>query len=272
MTIGPAGQNIAARLLRGVRLLLFGCLFLAVGGRAQELSLTNLLAQGDLLDQRHDTPGALQIFLKAGQLAPTNAEVLCRLVKQYCDMMHTVKTDAEKKEFAEKSLDCARRAAAADPKSPQAHVCLAVCYAKVFPYSDNQTKVNYSREIKAEAEKAVALDPNYDLSYHMLGRWNCEVANMNLFLAGLVKIAYGGLPKASNQSAIDNFKKAIELAPNRIIHHLQLAHVYHITGEEKLAAAELQTCRELTPFDLDDTDARQIAIQVTATGRWPAVF
>jgi predicted TPR repeat methyltransferase len=85
-------------------------------------------------------------------------------------------------------------------------------------------------------------------------------------------VLFGGLPKASNESAIDNFKKAIELAPNRIIHHLQLAHVYHITGKEKLAAAELQTCQQLSPFDLDDNDAKEIAIKVTATGHWPSVF
>ena len=82
----------------------------------------------------------------------------------------------------------------------------------------------------------------------MLGRWNCEVANMNLFLKGYVKIVYGGLPAASNESAIENFKKAIQLAPNRIIHHLQLAHVYHLAGKQQLVAEELKACRELTPL------------------------
>jgi len=272
MKPGVAGPSFAARLFRDARLVLFCCLFHAAGVRGQDLSLTNLLALGDAQDQQHDTPGALEIFLKAEPLAPTNAEVLCRLAKQYCDMMHLAKTQAETKAYAEKALACAQRAAAADPQNPKAHVFLAVCYAKNFPFSGNQTKVNYSRLIKAEAERAVALDPKYDLSYHMLGRWNCEVANMNLLLAGLVKIAYGGLPRASNQFAIDNFKKAIALAPNRFIHHLQLAHVYHLTGQEKLATAELAVCRGLKPLDLDDTDAQQIAIKVTGTGHWPAVF
>ena len=272
MTPGLAGRFSVARLFRRAGLLLFASFFLAASLPAGDLSLSNLLAQGDLLDQRRDTPGALEVFLKAGQLAPTNAQVQCRLVKQYCDMMHQAKTEAEKKDDVQKALACGLRATAADPQSPQAHVCLAVSYAKMFPYCDNQTKVNYSRLVKAEAEKALELDPKYDLAYHLLGRWNCQVANMNLFLSALVKIAYGGLPKASNQSAIDNFKKAIELAPKRVIHHLQLAYVYHIIGKENLAAPELQTCRDLTPFDLDDADAQQIAFKVIATGRWPSVF
>jgi Tfp pilus assembly protein PilF len=106
----------------------------------------------------------------------------------------------------------------------------------------------------------------------MLGRWNYEVANMNIFMTGLLKLVYGGLPHASNQAAVDNFKKAVALAPNRIIHHLQLAHVYHETKQEKLCAAELAQCRDLKPTDLDDEDAQRIAIKILATGKWPAVF
>ena len=61
------------------------------------------------------------------------------------------------------ALDCATRALKAGPQNPRSHVCMAVCLAKNFPYSDNQTKVNYSRRIKSEAEQAIALDPKYDL-------------------------------------------------------------------------------------------------------------
>jgi tetratricopeptide (TPR) repeat protein len=272
MTLGVAGLNFAARFCRSAALVLLFSLLPAAGVRGQDLSLTNLLAQGDARDQQRDTRGALEFYLKAEPLAATNAELLCRMAKQYCDLMHFTTNQAEKKAYAEKALACGRRAAAADPQYPLAHVCLAVGYAKNFPYSDNQTKVNYSREIKAEAEKALALDPANDISYHMLGRWNCEVANMSFLLTGLTRLVYGGLPHASNQSAIANFQKAIAIAPNRIIHHLQLAHVYHLTGQEKLVAAELALCRQLPPLDFEDSDAQKIAIKVTETGRWPAVF
>jgi Tfp pilus assembly protein PilF len=87
-----------------------------------------------------------------------------------------------------------------------------------------------------------------------------------------VKLVYGGLPDASNEQAVANFKKAIELAPGRVIHHLQLAHVYHLTGQKALALAELKICQGLTPLDLDDTDAQRIANKVLTTGSWPKVF
>ena len=240
MFAAVAKLTIAARLFPGTRLLLCCLFFQPAVVRGEDLSLTNLIAQGDLLGQKHETRAALQIYLRAEKLFPSNAEIQIKMAAAYCDLMHLTKSKTEQKTLAAQALTCGLRAGADDPKCAKAHLCISVCYAKNFPYSDNQTKVIYSRQIRAEAEKAVTLDPKFDLSYHMLGRWNCEVANMNLLLMGLVKVVYGGLPKASNEMAIQNFKKAIELAPNRIIHHLQLAHVYKITGQKKPMLDELK--------------------------------
>jgi tetratricopeptide (TPR) repeat protein len=261
-----------ARVCRGGGVALCGLVWLGTAARAEDASPARLLAQGEVLSQKHESRAALQVYLQAEKLFPANAEVQIKMAEAYMDLMHGTKSKSEQKTLAAQALACGQKAAADDAQSARAHVCVAIGYAKSFPYLDNQTKVNYSRLIKAEAEKAIGLDPKFDLSYHMLGRWNCEVANMNLLLAGLVRIVYGGLPKASNQMAIQNFKKAIELAPARIIHHLQLAHVYHITGEKKLMTAELKACAGYTPVDLDDSDAQQIAAKVLETGKWPAEF
>jgi tetratricopeptide (TPR) repeat protein len=267
-----ARPGFAARVFRGAGLALCWMLWHGAAVQAEDLSLTNLVARGEVLSQQHESRAALQVYLRAEKLFPNNAEVQIKMAEVYCDLMHLAKSKTEQKALAAQALACGRKAAADDAQSAKAHLCVAVCYAKNFPWLDNQTKVNYSRQIKAEAEKAIGLDPKFDLSYHMLGRWICEVANMNLFLTGLVKLVYGGLPKASNEMAIENFKKAIDLAPNRIIHHLQLAHVYHIVGQKKLMTAKLKACATFAPFDLDDSDAQRIAAKVLETGKWPAEF
>jgi tetratricopeptide (TPR) repeat protein len=250
--------------------ILFLCLVLANARlAAQDASLTNLLADGFRHEQLGETDAALQSYLAASRLAPTNVDILCLLAKQYCDSMHLAANHTACKIAAEHALACATNALQFAPDSSKAHVCAAICYAKNFPYLDNQKRVAYSRLIKAEAEKAIALDPNYDLAYHMLGRWNFEVSNMGFFLRGLVRMAYGGLPKASKETAIQNFKKAIELAPNRIIHHLQLARLYHYTDQENLTAEELKKCDTLTPLDMDDKDAQRIARKISESRKWP---
>jgi len=240
--------------------LLFLVLF-ALKLHAEDQSLTNLFAQGDLNEKQGKPLAALKFFLAAEKLSPTNCEILCRITKQYCDLMYSAKSKDEEKMLARKALACAQRAVKADPKSAKAHLCVAVCCTKNFPFSDNQTKINFSKSLKAEAEAAIALDPTQDVSYYMLGRWHYEVANMNFIMRGLIKIAYGGLPKASNEDAIKNFKKAIELAPQRIIHHFELSKVYLTTGQKKLALNELIKCRDLKPIDRDDAAAQKDALK-----------
>lgn len=263
---------IRLKIARFAMLLWCGMALLACRTAFAQSPVTNLFAIGRAHEDRGETDAALKSYLEASQLAPTNAEILVHLAKMYCDEMHTATNQAGAKAFAEKALDCGLQAVKSEPLSPEAHVCVAVCYAKQFPFSDNQTKINYSRQIKIEAEKGIELDPKYDLAYHMLGRWNYEVSSMNFFVKGLVKIAYGGLPKASRDAAITDFKKAIELAPNRIIHHLQLARMYHVTGKDDLVKSELEKCAALSPFDKDDKDAQAIAAKISKDGHWPDEF
>jgi tetratricopeptide (TPR) repeat protein len=250
---------------RRVWALLFLLLGLAWPGRAGELTFTNYLAQGELAEQRGDVAGALKFYTAADTLSITNCAELCLLTRRYCDLMHlaTNRQDTQKI-LAERALAAAQRAVMTDSNSATAHLCVAVGYVKNFPYADNATRVKWSKAIKSACETAIALDPKQDVSYYLLGRWHVGVADMNIFVKGIVKIVYGGLPKASRAEAIGYFQKAIALAPDRIIHHLELAKVYAETGQEKLARAELETCRNLQPRDRDDTEAKQEALALLA--------
>ena len=241
-------------------------LLLAVSTRAESLSLTNLLSQGEVAQKRGDAAGAFKFFSSAEPLA-TNCPDLCVMARRYCDLMHDTTSASLQKTLAEKALACSFRAVKIDPKNATAHLSVAVCYAKNFPYTNNQTKVNWSKLMKTECETGLALDPKQDIGYYLLGRWNFDVANMNFILKGLLKIVYGGLPQASNEEAIKNFKQAITLAPKRIIHHRELAKVYEATGETKLETAELEICRSLKPVDRDDDEAQKDAVKRLAAAR-----
>jgi tetratricopeptide (TPR) repeat protein len=241
------------------------CLLCSVAaGWAEEPSFTNFLAQAELAEQRGDVPAAMNFYAKAERLSSTNGANLCVVTRRYCDLMHLTSSPDLQKTLAGLALAVASRAVAADPNSAVAHLSLAVSYVKNFPYADNATKVKWSKAVKAECETGIALDPRQDVGYYLLGRWHVEVVNMNFLLKGIVKIAYGGLPKASNEEAIANFKKAGALMPKRIIHHLALAKVYGDTGQKKLAQTELETCVALKPNDRDDTAAQKEAAELLA--------
>jgi tetratricopeptide (TPR) repeat protein len=243
-------------MIRAKNIGLLFVLLLAVSAHAENV-FTNLISRGEQAGRQGDAAGAFAFFSRAEAVA-TNGADLCVVTRRYCDLMHDAPSDLQKT-LAQKALACANRAVAADPKNATAHLTLAVCYVKNFPYADNQTKVNWSKALKSECEAALVLDPRQDVGYYLLGRWNFDVANMNFFYRGIVRIVYGGLPHASQTEAKKNFLRAIELNPNRIIHHLELAKVYAAAGEKKSARAELERCAALKPVDRDDADAQQEA-------------
>lgn len=243
------------------------CLSLSAVGH--DKSWQELFAQGEQAEQAGETRRALELFLSAEKTAPPESEFYIKIAKQYSDLIFESKDSAEQKRFAEACLTYSRRAVAANTNNARAHLSVAVGLAKNFPYLDNQTRVDYSREIKARTEKAIELNPQEDVAYHMLGRWHFEVANMNPFVKGLAKLLYGSLPKGTYELAAANFQKAAELAPGRIIHRHELARVWLKQRKRDEAIKELRLCLTLTPMDRDDREAQQSARrQLVAEGEW----
>ncbi len=233
--------------------------FLAGAAWAGDSSLQDLLKKGDDLEQKGDTQGAIKCFLAAEEIAPSDSEILIRLAKQHSDLIFETTGEAEQKKLAEKCLAYGLQAVQASSTNARAHLTVAIGYAKNLPFLDNQAKVNYSRLLKQETEKAIALDPKLALGYHILGCWHSEVASMGMLMKGLMKLVYGGLPKASNELAVQNFSKAVELDPARIIHRWELAKVYLATGKKDKAIDEIKVCLALKPHDKDDAEAKKSA-------------
>jgi tetratricopeptide (TPR) repeat protein len=244
-------------------LFLFGNL-----GRAGDYSFTNSMEQATAAEKQKDVSAALKIYDTAAQAESNHVASLCVLARRYCDLMYLTNSAPMQKDLAERALACSLRAVEVDSNNSTAHACVAVCYAKNSAFADIKTQVSYSRQIKIEAEKAVALDPKQDIGYYLLGRWNYGVANMGLLSRTFVKVVYGGLPKASNEEAIANYKKAIQLAPERAMHHAALAMVYETVGKEQLEILELKECGKLKPTGLEDEDAQRDALKkLAALGR-----
>ena len=138
-----------------------------------------------------------------------------------------------------------------------AQLGLAICYGRVAPFLDNKTKIAYSKLVKEHAEKAVKLDPSLDYGYHVLGAWNYELAGLNPILRAIAKLIYGEVPAASYEDAVKNFKKAIELAPQRVAHHIELGRTYAALGQTELARAELNKGLALPSREKDDPGTKE---------------
>jgi Tfp pilus assembly protein PilF len=178
--------------------------------------------------------------------------------------MNDTKSESAQRDLGETALVYAKRAVAADPKSAKAQLSAAVCYGRLVAFANSKTKVEYSRLIKEHAEIALKLDPTDSYAWHVLGVWNYELAKMGPLMRGLVKVAYGGIPPASNEEAARLLRKATEMAPERVSHHVELGRTYVALGMKEQARTELQRGLALPNREKDDVESKRRAQEALA--------
>jgi predicted Zn-dependent protease len=219
---------------------------------AGEASIPAAMAKGDAADEQLKTAESLAAYLEAERLGDKEVELLRKISREYSLSMVDTKSKEEQHALGEKALEYAKRAEAADPANAMNQLGLAICCGRVAPYEDNKTKIAYSKLVKEHADKALKLDPSLDYAYHVLGAWNYELSGLNPILRAIAKLIYGELPAASYEDAVKNFKKAIELAPQRVAHHVELGRTYAALGQKDLARAEIDKGLALPNREKDD--------------------
>jgi tetratricopeptide (TPR) repeat protein len=227
-------------------------------------SVTELLRLGDSFDAKLDNTRALEIYLQAERLASRDPEVLYRIARQYALLMNDTPSDTKQKELGQKALDYSNRAVASNPEHAKSLLSVAVCYGRLVRFAPARTKVEYSRLVKEYAEKAMARDPSDSYAWHVLGAWNYELAEMGAMTRTFVKVVYGGMPPASHDEALRLFRKAVELAPERVSHHVELGRTYAALGQKDEARAELRKAIALPSREKDDPESKQRAAEALA--------
>lgn len=210
-----------------LRPLLFGCL-LSVSAMAADV--TALLAAARAAEARLDSAGALALYLQADAAQPGDAAILQKIAKQYSDQVPDQQTKERKQDYANKALAYARRSYALEPNNAVHALALAICHGHLAVVGDARTKVEMSRVIKDEAERALRLDPTYAWAHHILGRWHYEVAGLSGIERFFAKLLYGGIPPASLAEGVAYLQRATELEPGELNHWLELGFAYAAAG------------------------------------------
>lgn len=112
-----------------------------------------------------------------------------------------------------------------DSTNARAHLAKAVAEGRLALDAGTKERVRRSRQIKTHADRAIELDSTLADAFHVRGRWNREVSDLNFFERTVVKTIYGGLPESSFEQAVEDFTTALSLEDVRF-HHLELAKTY----------------------------------------------
>jgi tetratricopeptide (TPR) repeat protein len=250
--------------------------FSGLAARAQELKrnaatfhrvgggedANTLIAKGDEFDKRLQAKEALENYLPANKLEPDNADLLIRIARQYRHLMADTSSNKEKLRLGYISLEFADRAATLGPNNSEAQLSPAISLGKMLPFMGSRDQIKASPRIKAAVDRALQLDPSNDTAWHILGRWNCVLANVNPVKRVLAKALYGGLPVTTNEAAEKCLLKAIDINPNRLIHYVELGRIYAQMGRKEDARNYIQEGLAMPDKEKDDPEMRQIGQQL----------
>jgi tetratricopeptide (TPR) repeat protein len=253
---------------RAVKSLIFLTFLIGLHALAEDPKVTALVMQGDIEERQGHPQAAMDDFLAAEKIDAKNVGVLLRISKQYSDQIDQTKSVTAAEKVAQKSIDYSQRALAVDPKNAKAHLSIAVAYGRLAGFVGDKTKLEYSRIVKDETGRSIALDPSDDFAWDVLGRWNAAVAGVGGMVKFMANIIYGGMPAASNEEAAKCLKKAVELAPQRVMHHAELARVYKAMGKTGLATKEWQAVLSAPASDKEEEKEQQdarVALGILAT-------
>jgi tetratricopeptide (TPR) repeat protein len=220
-----------------------------------------MINDAEQLEKRGDTDTAIVILKMADRLSPENIEVTKLLARQYVLKVDDATDPAAKKAFAEMALDLARKAVDKLSNDSETHVALAAAYGKLCDLVEGKLKVDYSKQVYIEATKALRLEPGSDFGHLILAQWNFQMVYLNPFLKALTEITYGQFPPASKEEALAHYKKAIELAPERIVHHAEFAKALDVMGDTSDALQQWRKVTELKPIYAQDKRYEAMAIK-----------
>ena len=195
------------------------------------------------------------------------SELLMDIGKQTPD---SVKSPARDTIYAEAEA-YGRRAVALNPDGADGHYVLAAAIGRASLTKSSKERVHRAAEIRAEALRALELDPGHANADHVLGRWNAEIMRLSGFTRFFARTFLGGkiFHAASWDSAVVYMDRAIALAPENIYHHLDLAEIYIDRDRYREARIHLNQVLTLPVTDVMDPtyQAQARVLQTRIEGR-----
>lgn len=197
---------------------------------------------------------------------PENAMVLSKC-SELCSRIGNREVSPKTRDaYYAAGIGFAKQALQTDPNYDEAHVAYAIAIGRVSLTKSGKEKITNVKEIKQHAEKALSINPNNFKAWHILGKWNYEVANLNFLEKAAVKVFYGGLPNASIIESIKAYDKARMINPDFILNYLELAKAYHKQNDDKKAISYLEHILKLNPKTEDDPRIKKEAMELIQ--RW----
>jgi len=215
-------------------------------------SASNYVKLGDKALKEMKESTAFNNYKKALQLEKKNLKALAGASLMCSRIGNRKSAKSDKIAYFKAAKNYATRAVQANPKSADANYVMAVAMGRMALISGSKDKVAASRNIKKYADLAVKYKPTHAEAWHVLGKYNFEVSNLNFAEKGAANLLFGGLPDGDVKTAIKYYQKSIKLNPKYMLNYYELGRAYKEAEKKAEAKAILRKGLAVANSSYDD--------------------
>lgn len=203
--------------------------------------LADQLSKGDSLYNLNDYAGSVMAYRSAANIDTASFDASWKLGRSLNLMGETAPRDSQLAIF-ESARAAEEHAIALNDNSADAHFQAARAIGKIALFKGIFNSIGLAKNVKREAERALAIDSLHDGAWHILGRWHREVGKKPKIVRGPM-----GLGAANKKDAVAFMEKAIALNPANINHHLEMGITCLEYDMNERAEREFGLCLSLPP-------------------------
>jgi tetratricopeptide (TPR) repeat protein len=211
--------------MRAVRYAAAALAVTALPALAQDLQ--GHLRAGNEARCRRNAEESLHHFRAALALDSMSYEALWRTAQALVDLALPLPNAqrARRDSLYAEGLALAQRAVNVNAQGADGHFMVAVATGRVALTKGARERVRYAGVVRESALRAIELDPRHAGAMHVMGRWNAEIQRLPGVTKFFAKTFLGAaiFNQANWENAFAYYGQAIELEPDNIYHHLDMA-------------------------------------------------
>jgi tetratricopeptide (TPR) repeat protein len=230
--------------------LTISCVMIIITAFAQ--TAAQLVSEGQQYEQQKNEAAALDKYKDAIKIAPTNIPALCRASILSTREAMRQNSQKVKEGYLKVAQIYANAALQHAPDSPEANYVAGLAMDGLASIAGAKEKVEDYKDVYKYVNTALQIDSAYALAWHLAGKLNYELTNLNMVERAAANVLFGGVPKASLQTAIEDYEKCLQLDRSFILNYYDLAIAYHDDGHDDKAIAILKRAMALRSILQDD--------------------
>ena len=215
-------------------------------------NIDGFITEAKRLENVPDEKGSFNKFKEVLKLQPDNLFALSKC-SELCSRIGNREADLKSRNnYYAAAIIYARTALRVSPADDEANVAMAIALGRMVLIKSGKERISTVKDIKHYTDIALKTNAQNFKAWHVLGKWNYEVSNLNMVERTAAKIFFGGLPEASLKIAIASYEKAKELNPAFMLNYLELAKAYNRIDDRQKATAQLKKLLTLPLLTEDD--------------------